>query len=38
LRGSLVLVVHLFVDVIVFLGVDIYESTTGEYIKYSASL
>ena len=29
--------VCLFIDVIVFLGVDICESTMGEYIKYSAS-
>jgi hypothetical protein len=30
-------VVRLLVDVIVLLGVDICESTTGEYMKYSAS-
>jgi hypothetical protein len=30
-------VVHLLVDVVVLVGVNICESTTGEYIKYSAS-
>jgi hypothetical protein len=30
-------VVCLLVDVVVLFGVDIYESSTGEYIKYSAS-
>jgi hypothetical protein len=30
-------VVRLLIDVIVLLGVNIYESTTDEYIKYSAS-
>jgi hypothetical protein len=30
-------VVRLLVDVVVLLGVDICESTTGEYTKYSAS-
>ena len=33
----LVLVVRLLVDVVVLLAVVICESTTGEYIKYSAS-
>jgi hypothetical protein len=33
----LVLVVRILVDVVIFLRVDICESTTGEYIKYTAS-
>jgi hypothetical protein len=33
----LVLVVRLLVDVVVLLGVDIYESITCEYIKYLTS-
>jgi hypothetical protein len=37
LAWLLVHVVRLLVDVVVFLGVVICESTTGEYIKYSAS-